>query len=228
MRGGMSISAAAVARLLGTTERQVYRWVDDGEIPHRRVRDQLGFDRTDLLEWATSRGLPVHVEAFEDDQDERAPSLAEAVRLGGVHVDVGGHDRDSVVREVVACVPIPEHVDPELLIEVILARENSGSTAVGGGVAIPHVRNPIIAAGAPARVTVCYLTRPLAMGAPDGEPVTTLLVAVTPTVRTHLQLLARLARALTDPGFAAALHRRAPLDELAGEAARIEGSAAPR
>jgi PTS system nitrogen regulatory IIA component len=45
---------------------------------------------------------------------------------------------------------------------------------------------------------------------------------VSPTVRAHLQMLAHVARALLDPGFRAAIDRRAPAEELAAEAERIE------
>jgi PTS system nitrogen regulatory IIA component len=224
----MLLTAQGAARLLGTSERQIHRWVDDEEIPHRRVRDQLRFNRTDLLEWATSRRLPVHVEAFEEDDPDdrdRAPSLAAALRVGGVHRDVEGSDRESVLRAVVARLPIPPSLDRELLVDVLLARATTGTTAIGEGIAIPHVRNPFVAPGAAATVGVCYLATPVPLDAPDGLPVQTLFMVVTPTVRTHLQMLARLARALTDAGFRAALHRGAALDELAAEAARIEADA---
>jgi nitrogen PTS system EIIA component len=224
----MLLTAQGAARLLGTSERQIHRWVDDGEIPHRRVRDQLRFNRTDLLEWATSRRLPVHVEAFEeDDPDDRAPSLADALQRGGVHRDVAGTDRESVLHAVVDRLPLPPALDREMLVEVLLAREATGSTAIGDGIAIPHVRNPVVAAGAGATVGVCYLASPVPFEAPDGRPVQTLFMAVTPTVRAHLQILARLARALHDPGFRAAVDRRGSLDELFAEAARIEAEPSP-
>lgn len=205
---------------MGTSERQIYRWVDDNEIPCRRVRDQLRFNRTDLLEWAIVRRLPVHVEAFaEDDAEDRPPKLSEALRNGGVHDAVGGADREAVVLEVIDRV-LPPAVDRELVIEVLLARESAGMTAIGDGLAIPHVRNPIVVAGTPPRVAICHLATPIYFGATDGLPVRTIFVAVSPTVRSHLQLVARLLRALHDPAFHAAVS--GPLDVLVAEAIRIE------
>ena len=43
-------------------------------------------------------------------------------------------------------------------------------------------------------------------------------------MRTHLQMLAHLARALQDPAFRVAVERRADIDTLVAEAARIEAS----
>jgi PTS system nitrogen regulatory IIA component len=220
----MLLTARDAAALLRTTERQVYRWVDEGEIPFQRVRDQVRFHRTDLLEWATSRRLPISLEAFDArlDPEDRAPSLAQALRRGGVHHDVAAADRDAALRAVVERTPMPPSIDGELLIEVMLAREHASSTAIGDGIAIPHVRQPVVAAGSPPTVSASYLARPVPFGAPDGKPVHTVFLIVSPTVRTHLQMLAHLARALQDPGFHAALERHAPTEELAGEAERLE------
>jgi PTS system nitrogen regulatory IIA component len=198
--------------------------VDDEEIPFRRVRDQVRFNSTDLLEWATSRGLPVSLEAFSAalDADDRSPSLTRALQAGGVHHDVAASDRNAAVRAAVERTPLPPSIDREFIIEVLLARETSGSTAIGDGIAIPHVRQPIVVPGSPAMLSVSYLRRPVQFGAPDGKPVGTVILLISSTIRKHLQMLASLARALQDPAFHAALVRGASLPELAAEAARIE------
>jgi PTS system nitrogen regulatory IIA component len=219
----MLLTAQGAARLLGTSERQIYRWVDDNEIPCRRVRDQLRFNPTDLLEWASAQRMAVHVEAFEDDDPEdRPPSLAAALRAGSVHLDVAGDGREAVLRAVVERLVLPESFDRELLIEVMLARESSGVTPIGDGIAIPQVRNPIVAPGTRATATVCYLSSPMPLGTP--ELIRTLILSVVPTVRTHLRLLARIARALADADLRAAIGRRAGLEELSREAERIEST----
>lgn len=222
----MFLSVKEAARLLAATERQVYRWVDDGEIPFQRVRDQVRFNRTELLEWATSRRMPVSLEAFDAglDPEDRAPSLAQALRLGGVHHDVPATDRESALQAVVNRTPMPPSIDREFLIEVLMAREQTSSTAIGDGIAIPHVRQPVVAPGAEATVSVSHLAEAVPFGAPDGKPVKTIFLIVSPTVRTHLQMLAHVACALHDPGFCNALERRAATEELVTEALRIEST----
>jgi len=229
----MQLTVREAAALLRATERQVYRWVDEREIPFQRVNNQVRFNRTDLLEWATTRRLPVSLEAFDAglDPEDRTPSLAQAIRVGGVHCDVPGTDREGVLRAVVERAPMPPGVDREFMFEVLVAREQTSSTAIGQGIAIPHVRQPAVVPGAAATVAVCHLASPVGFGAPDGLPVRTVFFLVSPTVRTHLQMLAHVARALHDAGFRSALERRAPTEELATEAARLEVSAtaaAPR
>ncbi len=40
--------------------------------------------------------------------------------------------------------PLPEAIDRDLLLRLFLAREALASTAVGDGIALSHVRNPIV------------------------------------------------------------------------------------
>jgi PTS system nitrogen regulatory IIA component len=190
------------AHLLRTTERQVYRWVDEEEIPFQRVRDQVRFNRTELLEWATGKRMDVSVEAF--DHADGPPDFAAALRRGGVHDGIVAHDRADAIRRALDKTPSPPSLDRELVSETLVARPPSDAQE---GVSLPHVRHPIIAPGADPSVTVCYLAAPV-----DG--VHTLVLVVSPTVRAHLMMLAHLVHALQGPPFRAALERHAGLEEL--------------
>ena len=54
----------------------------------------------------------------------------------------------------------------------------------------------------------------------------TVFTLVSPTIRGHLLLLARLSAALFDAGFKAAVLRRAGRDEILAEARRVEAALA--
>jgi nitrogen PTS system EIIA component len=223
----MELNVRDAARVLSASEKQVYRWIDEGEIPFYVINDQPRFNRAELLEWATSRQLPVSVDVFhraEEESGQAGPGLVEALKAGGVHFDVPGTDRESVLRAVVGLLRLPPAVDREFLFQVLLAREAMGSTAVGHGIAIPHVRNPVVLHGAPASITLCYLANPIPFDAIDGQPVHTIFTMISPTIRGHLQLLARLSWALHDPKFKAKVSGRAAAAEIVDEAAGIEAS----
>ena len=222
----MELKVRDAARLLGTSEKRIYRLIDEGEIPVYKINGQPRFNRAELLEWATGRRMPVSADVFHGEVENggTGPGLVDALKAGGVHADVPGTDRESVLRGVVGLLRLPAAVDREFLVEVLLAREALGSTGIGEGIAIPHVRNPVVLHGAPASVTLCYLANPIPFDAIDGKPVHTIFSIISPTIRGHLQLLARLSWALHDPAFKAAVSRRAALDEVMGEAARIEAA----
>jgi PTS system nitrogen regulatory IIA component len=222
----MLLTVREAAKLLGMPEKQIYRWVDDGEIPFHKAGEQLRFHRAELLEWATARRLPVSVEIFHDeDMDTEAqPELARALEAGGVHHHVEGADRESVLQAVLRRMPLPNELDREFLLDVLLARESMGSTGIGDGIAIPHVRSPVVLDRAGALITLCFLDHPVEFGAIDGRPVHTIFSLVSPTIKGHLQLLAKLSAALMDPRFRGVVLERASAEQILAEARRVEST----
>jgi PTS system nitrogen regulatory IIA component len=119
-------------------------------------------------------------------------------------------------------VPVPDEVDREFLLHVLLARENLQSTGIGEGIAIPHVRNPIVLHIPRPLITLCFLERPVDFAALDGKPVHALFSLICPAVRAHLRLLSRLSFALQDERFNQVIARQGPSDEVLAEAGRVE------
>jgi nitrogen PTS system EIIA component len=219
----MQLTVKEAAKFLDVPERQIFAWIDDGEIPFSRGHGGIRFNEAELLEWATSRRLPASHELQSTNGE--ASSLADAPSLGGVHHGVAAADRDAAIRAVVERMALGAAADREALVAIMLAREAGGSTAVGDGIAIPHVRAPVVQSGARPAIALCTLARPIEFGARDKKPVHTLFLLATPTVSAHLQILARLAAALHDPEFKGAVLRRAPAEELLAHARRLDASA---
>ena len=142
----MQIDVKEAARLLDISEKTIYRWIRRGILPAYRVNDQYRFNRAELLEWATARRINVSPEIFaaEEGADTPLPTLEEAIRGGGIHYRVGGETREDVLAAIVGLMQLPAEVDRAFLLNVLLARESLGSTGIGDGIAIPHVRNPIV------------------------------------------------------------------------------------
>lgn len=222
----MLLTVRDAAKLLRTAESQIYRWVDDGDIPFQKVNEQIRFHRAELLEWATAHRLPVSVEMFDDGDTDGLglPNLAAALELGGIHYDVEADDRDALLRAVVDRLPLPPDTDREFILDVLSARESLGSTGVGDGIAIPHVRSPMISAGRGPSVTLCFLRKPIGFGSPDGKPVEIVFSLLTPTIIVHLQLLAKLSWTLHDGPFRDAVLQRASAPEILAAAARVEAT----
>lgn len=218
----MKLSISEAAALLASSEERVYDWIEDDELPAQRIRGQYRINRTDLLEWATRRGVAVSPNAFAAER--ATPSLADALRAGGVHARVPGTDLPTVMREIVARLPLADEADREMLLQIMLARDALGVTPVGDGIAIPHVRTPIILAPVGAVLALSFLSHPHDLHAPDGRAVDTFFVLICPTVHAHLAMLAKLAYALKDPAFHAAVRRRAPAEEIIRAAAALEGA----
>lgn len=203
----MQLSVSDVSRLLNVSEKTVYRWIQQGRLPAYRLGQQFRFNRSELLEWATAQRVPLSSELFAEPEPEAAPapSLTEALRAGGVLYRVSGDDKRAVLKNAVDALRLPDDVDRDVLLAVLLARESLGSTGIGDGIAVPHVRNPIVLHLTKPSVTLCFLERAVDFDALDDQPVHALFILTTPTVQSHLHLLSRLAWALRDPEIRRAL-----------------------
>ncbi|MFV2065576.1 MAG: PTS sugar transporter subunit IIA [Pirellulales bacterium] len=212
----MQLTAPDVARLFGVSESTVARWVEDENLPAREVNAQYRFDRAELLEWATVRRKRFSPSIFQEVNGDRVAELhlADAMEAGGITSDVKGSSKQDVYRMVLDGLTLPEQVDGDSLVAMLLARERSGSTAVGNGIAVPHPRYPMVLGVSRPLVRLCYLEEPLDFSGSDGKLVDTLFVMICPTVHDHLQLLARLASLLTSDSFRALLARRAGQEEI--------------
>jgi nitrogen PTS system EIIA component len=212
----VKLTVRDAAQLLSVSEKTIYRWIKQGAIPAYQISDQYRFNRAELLEWATSRRISVSPDIFAEPEggDTPPPTLLESLRSGGIHYRMSGSTKAEILHSVVDTMKLPEEVDRTFLYQVLLAREALGSTGIGEGIAIPHVRNPIVLHLSRPMVTLCFLEKPIDFGALDGQPVTTLFTLISPTVRAHLHLLSRLGFALQNAGFKEAIKRQASREEL--------------
>lgn len=225
----MQLTVKEAASLLNVPEKTIHRWIKQRGIPVYRINEQFRFNRAELLEWATSQRIQISPDLFRKDEPEKAslPSLSDALKAGGIAYRVGGDDKSSVLRAVVDVLNLPKGVDREFLYEVLLARESLGSTGIGDGIAIPHVRNPVVLDVATPTVTLCFLEHPVDFLAVDRQPVGILFTLICPTVQQHLHLLSRLGFVLQNRDFKAALKRQAPPDELMAALSRAEADIPP-
>ncbi len=223
----MQLGVKDAAGIFEVSEKTIHLWIKDRNLPAYQIGDQYRFNRSELLEWATGRKIDIspHIMDAPVEGDFTPPRLDEALKLGGVFHKVGGTDKSSVLRAVVEAMHLPAEVDRGYLLDMLLTRESLGSTAIGDGIAIPHVRHPIVLHVSHPTVQICFLEHPIEFGAADVRPVDTLIVLASPTVRAHQHVLSKLAFALKDPRFKAALTRKSSFQAIWEESVRIEASA---
>jgi PTS system nitrogen regulatory IIA component len=206
-----------VASRFGVSEKDVLRWVEEEGLPVSKVDGGHRFSPAALFEWATARGMKIPATLFQDpesDERELLPNLVDALRAGGVVSPVRGADKRSVLSELVAHLKLPKGVDRESLLQILLAREQLGSTGIGEGIAIPHVRNPIVMRVPKPMLVLGLLERPIDYGAVDRRPVHALFLVVAPTTRAHLHMLSRLGWVLRDGRLRELLEARAPMERI--------------
>lgn len=212
----MHITLRQAATYLDVSEPVLRRWIRERQLPVHRFNERFYLNAIELWEWATEQRIPVSRGLLDEARrtDQPVPSLEELLLTGGIHYDVPGTDKTDVMREVVARLPLPPEFDRDFLLTVLEAREKLGSTAVGDGIAIPHVRHPILLHTPHALVALCLLRTAIEFGATDRRPVHTIFTVVSPNAPTHLRILAQLAFALRDETLRELLRDRAPAEAL--------------
>jgi PTS system nitrogen regulatory IIA component len=142
---------------------------------------------------------------------------APALRLDRVLLDVDAADCSDALRAITDDLALSGLARKSTALhDALAARERTLTTALGGGIAIPHAR--VVGLDRPL-LAFARLKRPIPMGAADGSPVDLIIAIVSPVDEPgeHVKLLASLARRLQDPACVAVL--RSARDAVAVRAA---------
>ncbi len=221
----MQITVRQAAAYLGVNESTLRRWIKERDLPVHRVNERLHLNAIEVWEWAVEHGVPASRSLLEEAQrsPEPVPPLSTLLETGGVHRDIEGEDKSAAFAAIVQRLPLSPEVDREFLLTVLDVREAMGSTGIGDGIAIPHVRNPILLHVDQPFVSLCLLRKPIEFGAIDGKPVHALFLVVSPNVPSHLRILAQLGFILRDAEMRELLARRAPTAEILARVRELEG-----
>jgi len=119
-------------------------------------------------------------------------------------LDLDATTKRSAFEAIADCLEKRDSLDAQQIVASLAEREELGSTGLGRGVAIPHAR---VEGLSHAVAIFARLALPIAFDAPDGKPVSDMLVLLVPPQPTdhHLQVLALVAEMFCDANFRDAL-----------------------
>ena len=125
-----------VARYLRVSERTVYEWAQKGEVPAGKIGTVWRFKKDDIESWVDER-LASSKTSVSKQHKIVTENFLSPDRV--VLLDYASkHDVLVMMSEVLA--KAPQVKNSAELLDAILKREALMSTAVGRGIAIPHVR----------------------------------------------------------------------------------------
>ncbi|MBW8014557.1 MAG: PTS sugar transporter subunit IIA [Planctomycetes bacterium] len=118
-----------------------------------------------------------------------------------VKVPLDSNDKDSAITELVDMLAAASQIeDRDTVLEAVLIREQTRSTGIGSGIAIPHgkcrgVKELVMAIG--------IAKEPIEFDSIDQKPVSIIILLASPTDKTgpHIQALARISRLMLDDKF---------------------------
>ncbi|MCC5832014.1 MAG: PTS sugar transporter subunit IIA [Chlamydiales bacterium] len=191
----MDLKIRDVAELLNISETTVRRWLADGKIPAYRINRQYRFSRCEIEDWLIQQKLEGNFEEESEEQPQKGNmqfSLYRALYRGEVLDGVSGESKEEVIRKTMRHMGQRFDLDPEVLTDLFMDREQMMSTALGHGIAVPHTRDFLLNTHYDVMMVV-YPTHPIDYGSLDGEAVHTLFFLFASEDRHHLNLLAKVA-----------------------------------
>lgn len=194
-----NMTLAELARHIGMDAREVKRMADRGVLPGRLIGGEWRFNRIQLLEWLQSELHTLdhrHIQnldrAMSENQDEAVISALLATEA--VEMNLRAKSRASVIRELVSLAERTHMVyDRDELIAALEERESLVSTALPGGLALPHPRQPLPYATAEPMICLARVPAGIPFGGPDGRLTDIFVLVCCHDERQHLLTLARLA-----------------------------------
>jgi len=222
--GKKRLTIREVGGILGIPEATIQRWIVRGKIPAREDKGRYFFFRKDIEKWANSHNIFLHKD-LKEEGPEAFPdrdNLLSAMRQGGIFFNVRGDSVQEVLRKAVSLVSLPPEVDRDLLLNMLLQREELASTGVGQGIAIPHPRYPLKELKGKVVISTFLLEKEIDFGSIDGIPVFVLFLMLSPEIRVHLRYLSKLSLCLRDVSFIALLKKCKKAEELFRKVEEIE------
>ena len=204
-----------LAESFGVEESVVESWVRKDGLPAIEDRNRLLFDRRQVVDWAAGRGLAAKAGflAAGRTAGKTTCRLEPLLRAGGIWRDVPAAGVREVLERIVAKLPGATAPVRQLLAQRLRLPDGISWAAVGGGLALPHLRTPVALGRDAGAFAILILREALALNepVPDDVPITRLIFFVAPSPRAHLELLAQLSAALTRGGL------RRPVVEAAAD-----------
>lgn len=140
--------------------------------------------------------------------------LTQILQPNCISAPLKSKDKESAIEELVNVLAASGQVkDAAAALEAVIEREQTRSTGIGSGIAIPHgkcnaVKELVMAIGIAAE--------PIEFASIDNKPVTIIVMLVSPPDKTgpHIQALARISRLLLDEQFKAKLEKASSPEEV--------------
>jgi fructose-specific phosphotransferase system IIA component len=140
--------------------------------------------------------------------------LTQILNPSCIKVPLGGKNKDAVITELVDLLDKARLLtDRNAVLEAVLTREQTRSTGIGAGIAIPHgkckgVKDLVMAVGIAGEA--------IDFASIDGKPIKVVVLLASPQDRTgpHIQALARISRLMLDEKFKEKLETSSSAEEV--------------
>ena len=192
---GNLLTLAEIANYLKVAEKTVLRMIQKDEIPCVKIASQWRFDKKLIDEWIHSKMHKIHTDELTLLM-QSDPDCVPLSRLTDEHFILLNMKKGSaedflkdLSKPLVEAGMVENH---ERFVEKLISREKMISTALGGGIAMPHIRNPKENTSHRPAIVVGICPEGMEYNAPDDEPVKLFFLIYTNNEIAHLRIISKL------------------------------------
>jgi PTS system nitrogen regulatory IIA component len=201
------LTTKEVAELFGLPLVTIERWEHQGKIPFKIIKNKKCYKKKDILEWGES-----HDFVIKSVRNSKLPIsknlLSQAIELGGIHHNIEGNDIYSVFENSLDIFTFITRIKKDKILDELLNREESASTGIGKGIAIPHSRDRLKIGMHDTYVPVIFLKNAIEYNSVDRMPVQVLFMIFTANTTSHLQILSKISYCLKNSELLSAIENR--------------------
>ncbi|MCK5803091.1 MAG: PTS sugar transporter subunit IIA [Lentisphaeria bacterium] len=201
----MILTLRELADHLRVNERTIMRMLKTGQVKGTKIGGQWRFNGSQVHNLFFPDSSPVEDAVPLDSllHPSLGLPLSRVISEDRMVLDLQGRTAEEIIVELTSSTMLNKVLmNAGELRDKCLAREKLLSTGVGGGVAIPHPRDPLTTLRAPAIVIFGRSREGVDFGAVDGAPARLFFLLCCQNIELHLHLMGRLAQTLRTEGFA--------------------------
>jgi PTS system nitrogen regulatory IIA component len=203
------LTLSELAQHLGRDQREIERLADRQVIPGRKRDGEWRFHSAEITHWLeremhrfTDSELAAVEQAQRSDDDEHELPFSFLLKPDTVEVPLHARTKRSVIEEMIAVAARSWAIwNVETVTRAVTEREDLMSTALPGGIALPHPRQPLPDALGDSVVAFGRTMSGIPFGASDNSLSDLFFLILCRDLKTHLYVLARLGRMLQNPAL---------------------------
>lgn len=195
------LTLAEVAEYLKLSEKTLQKMVKNNDIPCTKIANQWRFSRIMLDDWLRSKMevVPKNDLSRMIERESQFYPLSRLIDERFMIMNLASGDKRGVLSEL-AQVAFDNHLisDRENLISKLLEREGLTSTAVGNGIALPHLRNPSVKIINEPGIVIGISREGINFDSIDGGLTHLFFLILSDSEVVHLRILSKLSSILRD------------------------------
>jgi PTS system nitrogen regulatory IIA component len=191
---------------VGRDRRTIEKQIQRGVIPGRRVNGEWRFNDQEITQWLEQDLRHLDLSQLEQlELSQKSEEIASQTPLQALlkpencEIPLDAGTKPAALQALVELAGRTWQIwNPSAILAAVRDRENVMSTAFDNGVAIPHPRNPLPEALGESIIAFARTLSPIPFGGSSRTKTDLFFLVLARDSRTHLQILARLGRLISD------------------------------